>query len=137
MQMWPQPLLGVVHIDQLLRVSDAAKFEEEIFPKNDIPFFGRYIDDVLCIVYADSIDEAIRKASVVKYPGLEIEWSASDKNLPFLDMFVYIDPSDRRRPQHKPYRKAQPFRTHTLGICSPPRRKERNVCRGDVPFSHT
>jgi hypothetical protein len=85
----------------------AAKFEEEILPKPDIPFFGRYIDDVLCIVYADSEEEALRKASVIKYPGLEIEWSASEKNMPFLDMLVYIDPCERRRPQHKPYRKAR------------------------------
>jgi hypothetical protein len=60
----------------------------------------------LCIVYANSIEEALQKVSVVKYPGLEIEWSASDKNMPFLDMFVYIDPCDKSRPQHKPYRKA-------------------------------
>jgi hypothetical protein len=81
-------------------------FEEQILPLEDVPFFGRFIDDICAIVYANSAEEALHKCSSIKYDGVEIEWCASDRSLPFLDLLVYIDQGTGRI-EHKPYRKAR------------------------------
>ena len=85
-----------------------AHFEELILSDNDlssrIPFFGRYLDDVLCIVYANDAAEATALATQIRYDGVEIEWSCSEWHTPFLDLFVYIDPADGQV-HHKPYSK--------------------------------
>ena len=71
-----------------------------------IPFYGRYIDDCLAIVYANSEEEAVALcANTVKFDGCVIEWSASDRRQPFLDMLLYKD--ENQNLQHMPYRKAR------------------------------
>lgn len=57
----------------------AAFFEAKIFehPHPRIPFYGRYIDDCLGIVYADSAEEALDIMSVVVIEDVQLEWSAS------------------------------------------------------------
>ena len=89
-----------------LRVSFGCYYEEKILPVEDVVFFGRFIDDVLVAVYANSEAEALRKCSVIKYDSLDLEWSASETSMPFLDLLVYIDQGTGRI-QHKPYRKMQ------------------------------
>lgn len=85
-----------------------AHYENEILSdevlKSQIPFFGRYLDDLLCIVYATSANEAMSLACRIKYEGVEIEWAVSEWHTPFLDMFVYLDPVTKTI-EHKPYRK--------------------------------
>jgi hypothetical protein len=66
-----------------------------------IPFYGCFIDDIFGIVYASSEVEAVQIISVVKFNGCVIEWGASDKFLPFLDMTIYRDANNRV--QHMPY----------------------------------
>ena len=75
-------------------------------PIEDVVYFGRFIDDVLAVVYVNSEAEALHKCSVIKYDSLEIEWSASDMAMPFLDLLVYID-QGTGQVEHKPYRKAR------------------------------
>lgn len=71
-----------------------------------VPFYGRYIDDNLAIVYADSEQEAIDiVASQIQFDNCTITWSASDHSQAYLDMMLYVD-SDNSL-QHMPYRKAQ------------------------------
>jgi hypothetical protein len=91
----------------------AAFWESKHFPSSstglnppDVPFFGRFIDDVLCVVYAPSADIALSvAASYISYRGLELEWSVSEYNAVFLDLLVYIDPNSKQI-GHKPWRKA-------------------------------
>ena len=97
--------MGVANSPDLANLF-GCHYEEQILPIDDIPFFGRFIDDVLAVVYADSLEDALAKASVIQYESVEIEWSASEHNTPFLDLLVYIDHSTGRV-EHKPYRKAR------------------------------
>jgi len=70
-----------------------------------IPFYGRFIDDILAIVYASSKTEALEILSIIKFDGCVIEWDVSESSAPFLDMTLYRD-SDNSL-QHMPYRKAR------------------------------
>jgi hypothetical protein len=81
-------------------------FEEKVLPDKDFLFFGRFIDDVLGVVFANSAEEAMTIASRVSYAEVELEWSVSEWNTPFLDLLVFIDPSTGQI-GHKPFRKAR------------------------------
>jgi len=81
-------------------------YEERVLPEERMPFFGRFIDDVLAVVYADSAEEALTIASIISYEGVNLEWSISEWNTPFLDLLVYIDPSSGQV-EHKPFHKAR------------------------------
>jgi hypothetical protein len=83
-------------------------FEREcnVINHPQIPFYGRYIDDCLAIVYANSADEAISLLlNLIKFDGCTIEWEASASWAPFLDMALYTDNTGRL--QHMPYQKAR------------------------------
>ena len=67
-------------------------------------FYGRYIDDCLAIVYADSEETALAMTETITFDSCVIEWQASSFSQVFLDMKLYID--DKNRLQHLPYRKA-------------------------------
>jgi hypothetical protein len=68
--------------------------------------YGRYIDDCLAIIYAETAEEAIRTVSDrIKFKDCTIEWEASSYATPFLDMYLYIDSNGHV--QHIPYQKAQ------------------------------
>jgi hypothetical protein len=84
-----------------------ATFEEQwlrLSPDPRIVMFGRYIDDCLAIVYASTKDEALSIVAPLVYPGLTMEWSASEYSSPFLDMLLYVDRRTNRL-EWKPYRK--------------------------------
>ena len=85
-----------------------AHFENKVFDdenlKAKVPFFGRYLDDVLGIVYADTAEEALAIAGKIQYDDVEVEWAASEWHTPFLDLFVWLDPITGKL-EHKPYRK--------------------------------
>ena len=83
-------------------------FEEkaDILHNSFVPFYGRYIDDCLAIVYASSEQEAVATiSSLIKFDNCVIEWSASATHAAFLDMMLYVDRD--KKLQHMPYRKAQ------------------------------
>ena len=70
----------------------------------DIFYYGRYIDDCLAIVYAQSEQEAIGLLSrLIKFDNCVITWDCSDSHAPFLDMRLYKDANNEL--QHMPYRK--------------------------------
>ena len=71
-----------------------------------LPFYGRYIDDCLAIVYANSEQEALKIVSEIKFDNCEIEWNVSEYFQPFLDMRLYRDPGNNNL-EHMPYRKAR------------------------------
>ena len=72
--------------------------------KRSFAFFGRYLDDVLGLVYAETSVEAMNLAKQIQYEDVEVEWSVSEWHTPFLDMFIYLDPMTKQI-GHKPYRK--------------------------------
>jgi len=85
-----------------------AYYEEVVNPVKDISellFFGRFIDDVLGVVMANTEEEALAIAARIKYGSVELTWEASEWNTPFLDMLVYIDPTTNQV-EHTPFRKA-------------------------------
>ena len=70
----------------------------------DIFYYGRYIDDCLAIVYAQSELEAVSLLeSLIKFDNCVITWDCSDSHAPFLDMRLYKDANNTL--QHMPYRK--------------------------------
>jgi hypothetical protein len=65
--------------------------------------YGRYIDDVCAIVYANSGEEALSHLKTIQFDDCRIEWDVSDQFQVFLDMTLYVD--EQRKLQHMPYRK--------------------------------
>ncbi|GLB46000.1 hypothetical protein LshimejAT787_5200010 [Lyophyllum shimeji] len=98
--------MGVADSPDLANLYGLA-FEEECGILDDVrvPFYGRYIDDCLAIVYARSEAEVKAILSVVKIDQCTIEWNVSATSQPFLDMLIYRD-SDGSL-QHAPYGKAR------------------------------
>ncbi|THG95847.1 hypothetical protein EW145_g7889 [Phellinidium pouzarii] len=84
-----------------------AYYEKDIMKDTeDILMYGRYIDDVFAIVYAESSSAALSLvANRLKIGPCEITWEVTEWGTPFLDLFVFVDPITRRI-QHKPFRKA-------------------------------
>jgi hypothetical protein len=84
-----------------------AFFENKsgILTDPSVLFYGRYIDDCLAIVLAETASEACAKMdSYIQYDECKILWEASDLGQPFLDMYLYIDTDNTL--QYMPYRKA-------------------------------
>ena len=83
-----------------------------------IAFYGRYIDDGFMIVYGEDKDEVLTFCkNTIKIGELELTWEVSETSLAFLDMLIYIEPSDKSI-QWKPFRKSRnnleriPFASH-------------------------
>lgn len=71
---------------------------------NDVFYYGRYIDNCLAIIYAESEQHAINTLQgLVQFDNCVITWDASDSHQPFLDMMLYKDKYNTL--QHMPYRK--------------------------------
>jgi hypothetical protein len=70
----------------------------------DIFYYGRYIDDCLAIVYAESEQQAVDLLqNKIRFDNCVITWDCSDSHQPFLDMLLYKDADNKL--QHMPYRK--------------------------------
>ena len=95
-----------------------------------VPFYGRYIDDCLAVVYAESRQEALNIVSSVKFDNCVIEWDASKYGSPFLDMFLYRD--DLGRLQHHPYRKKQSHQERIPWISHHPLDVKRGTFVGEM-----
>jgi hypothetical protein len=95
-----------------------------------VPFYGRFIDDIIGIVYASSETEALTIMSIIKFNGCVIEWSASNHYTPFLDMTIYRD-SDNLL-QHMPYRKARSHQERIPWISHHPLDVKRGTYIGEM-----
>ena len=70
----------------------------------DIPFYGRYIDDCLGLVYAkDEMSAKRLLENLIIFDNCTIEWSASDSYMTFVDMTLFFDKN--KTLQWCPYRK--------------------------------
>ena len=58
----------------------------------DIPFYRKYIDDCLSLVYAkDKLSAKHLLENSIVFDNCTIEWSASDSYMIFLDMTLFFD----------------------------------------------
>jgi hypothetical protein len=96
-----------------------------------IPFYGRYIDDCLAIVYASSETEAVNllKNKII-FDGCVIEWGASYLSQPFLDMLLYKDMDNSL--QWLPYRKARNNQERIPWISAHPYDVKRGTFYGEM-----
>ena len=95
-----------------------------------VPFYGRYIDDVFAIVYANSEEEALAHIQNVEFDDCRIEWNVSDRFQVFLDMTLYID--EYNTLQHMPYRKTQSHQERIPWISHHPLDVKRGTFIGEM-----
>ena len=55
--------------------------------------FRQYIDDIICVIYADSLDHCEQVLQDYKIPGLKLYWEISEMNAVFLDLDIWRSPS--------------------------------------------
>jgi hypothetical protein len=61
-----------------------------IYSDPAVIYYGRYIDDCLSLVYAESANQALEKIkSYIKFDGCEITWAVSEFKCQFLDAELY------------------------------------------------
>jgi hypothetical protein len=66
----------------------------------------RYIDDIICVVLADSLDHCEQVLRDYSIPGLKMNWVISETNSVFLDLDIWRSPfAYDRRLKYRPYRK--------------------------------
>jgi hypothetical protein len=96
-----------------------------------IPFYGRYIDDCLAIVYASSETEAVDlMKNTINFDGCVIEWGASYLSQPFLDMLLYKDTDNTL--QWMPFRKARNHQERIPWISAHPYDVKRGTFYGEM-----
>jgi hypothetical protein len=81
-----------------------AYFEQcsGILDNENVFYYGRYIDDCLAIVYAESEIQAVNTLQgLVKFDNCTITWDCSGSHQPFLNMMLYKDNDNTL--QHMPY----------------------------------
>ena len=69
--------------------------------------FKRYIDDIICVVIADSLDHCKQILGNYKIPGLKLNWEVSETKAVFLDLDIWRSPylhdcQLKYRPYQKP-----------------------------------
>ena len=69
---------------------------------NEFLLYKRYIDDVFCLVEADSKKAALEQCAKVHADGLTLTWSVEEKAVNFLDLTISLEAGYL---SFKPYRK--------------------------------
>jgi hypothetical protein len=97
----------------------------------NIFYYGRYIDDCLAIVYADSNQAAVTLLqSLIQFDNCVIEWAPPGSSQPFLDMLLYRDGNNKL--QHMPYRKAGSHQERIPWISAHPIDVKRGTFLGEM-----
>lgn len=97
-----------------------------------VAYYGRYIDDVISIVAAESSAAAIEiVAGIAKYPGCEVTFDCTEHSCAFLDMWLMLDHTTGRI-EHKPYRKAYNHLERLPWISGHPKDIKRGVFLGEM-----
>jgi hypothetical protein len=110
-----------------------AYFEEKarVLDSDNIYYYGRYIDDCLAVVYAESEEQAVNiLKDKIKFDGCVIEWDASGSHAPFLDMMLYKDADNTL--QHMPYRKTGNHQERIPWISAHPYDVKRGTYLGEM-----
>ena len=69
---------------------------------HEFPLYKRYIDDVFCLIEADSKNAVLEQVSKVHADGLTLTWSVEEKAVNFLDLTITCETGYL---SFKPYRK--------------------------------
>ena len=68
--------------------------------------FKRYIDDIICVIIADSLDHCKQILGNYKIPSLKLNWEVSETKAMFLDLDIWRSPySHDCQLKYRPYRK--------------------------------
>jgi len=94
--------MGVPHSPPLANLY-GAYFEEESLPEDWSLLYGRYLDDCIAIVEADSRDDALALVNKIQFFKCEIVWEATQTDTAFLDLSISIKDGNLT---WKPYGKA-------------------------------
>ena len=110
-----------------------AHFEQlsNILQHPQVPFYGRYIDDCLALVYAESADEAKELLnSTIRFDGSVILWDVSDQSCQFLDSVIFKGVNNTLR--WRPYVKAGNNRERVPFVSHHPMDVKRGVYIGEL-----
>ena len=103
---------------------------DAVLQNSDIAYYGRYIDDCIGIVYAESPQEALATMqSAFTIDDCALTWEVG-RFLPFLDMMLIIDGNNKL--QHMPYRKAQSLHQRIPWISAHPLDVKRGTFYGEM-----
>jgi hypothetical protein len=109
-----------------------AHFEQrsKILDHPQVAFYGRYIDDVFSIIYAESADEARELLSKnIVFDSCVIEWAVSDSECQFLDATIF---QINNKLEWKPYVKAKNNRERIPWVSHHPMDVRRGVYIGEL-----
>jgi len=109
-----------------------AYFEAKakILTHDSIIYYGRYIDDCLGLVYAESADEALAVLrDNIQFDNCTIEWAVSDSQCQFLDAHLYKD--NNQNLQWRPFVKAGNHRERIPWVSHHPMTVKRGVYVGE------
>src|SRR5271169_900274 len=107
-------------------------FEElsDILHHNNVAFYGRYIDDCIGLVYADSANQALHIISnAIQFDGCVIEWAVSDFQCQFLDSVIF---KDKNVLKWRPFVKAGNNRERVPWVSHHPLDVKRGVYIGEL-----
>ena len=103
----------------------------DILHHPQVAFYGRYIDDLFGLIYAESADEAKSLlAEKIKFDGCVIEWVVSDKSCQFLDSVIFKGLNNELR--WRPYVKAGNNRERIPYVSHHPMDVKRGVYIGEL-----
>ena len=95
------------------------------------PLYKRYIDDVFCLVEADSKKAALEQYSKVHADGLTLTWSVEEKAVNFLDLTITCETGYL---SFKPYRKPLNSYERLLFTSAHPLHVKRAAFQGEVSW---
>ncbi|PPQ90074.1 hypothetical protein CVT25_011987 [Psilocybe cyanescens] len=99
----------------------------------DMIFYGRYIDDCLGIIYAESAKDAFNLLeNSIHFDGCVIEWAVSNTGCQFLDSFLF---KKSGKLQWKPYVKARNNREQVPWISHHLMDVKRGIYIGELSWS--
>ena len=81
---------------------------DQVTSNDDILFYGRYLDDIYCVVVADTPDEARNLLSFVSLGDVNLLWEPPSDKAVFLDLTTWI--KDDGSIYHEPFVKAMSHR---------------------------
>jgi hypothetical protein len=100
-----------------------------ILTHSQVIYYGRYIDDCLALVYANSADEALKLISQgIRFDSCEIEWAVSEIGCQFLDAYLYQEAGKLR---WRPFVKAGNNRERIPWVSHHPLDVKRGVYSGE------
>ena len=104
--------------------------QSNILHHPQVVFYGRYIDDCLGIIYAESANEARDLLSkTIVFDNCVIEWAVSDSECQFLDATIF---QENNKLEWKPYVKARNNRERVPWISHHPIDVKRGVYIGEL-----